>query len=122
MLDPGVRFWKEALGAFREAARLNPGDADAHYNMGLVLNRLRRHTDALQAYRSAVRARPGYASAWGNLGMTAYLLGRYRDATEAFEAARKLVPDYFETRPRQREAWEASRLHRPPMPARRWSP
>jgi len=84
-----------------------------------VLNTLRRHNDALGAYRSALRVRPGYANAWGNLGMTAYLLGRYREAAEAFETARELVPDYFDTRPVQRKVWEASRRHRPPLPARR---
>src|SRR3989442_14560899 len=75
-----------------------------------------RHSEALEAYRAAVRARPGYAAAWGNLGMTAYLLGRFEESEDAFETARTFVPDYFYTRPIQRQAWEASRLRRPPLP------
>lgn len=80
---------------------------------------LQRHDEALEAYRSAVRARPAYVSAWGNLGMTAYLLGRYRESAEAFERARTLAPDYFDTRPVQREAWEAARHQWPPARERR---
>ncbi len=125
----------EALEEFAEAIRLKPDYAAAYMNMGVVFanlsrwdeavgayrqaNTLRRHNDALGAYRSALRVRPGYANAWGNLGMTAYLLGRYTEAAEAFETARELVPDYFDTRPVQRKAWEASRRQRPPIPARR---
>ncbi len=114
-----LRRWEEALSAFREAARLNVKDADARYNIGLVLNILRRHDEALEAYRSAVRARPAYVSAWGDLGMTAYLLGRYRESAEAFETARTLAPDYFDTRPVQREAWDAARHQWPPVRERR---
>jgi len=113
-----LRRWVEALDAFGEAARLNSGDADAHYNMGVVLSTLHRHSEALEAYRAAVRVRPRYAAAWGNLGMTAYLLGRFEESKEAFETARTLIPDYFDTRPIQRAAWDALRLWRTPMPAR----
>jgi hypothetical protein len=49
--------------------------------------------------------------------MTAYLLGRFEESKEAFETARTLIPDYFDTRPIQRGAWEALRLWRQPMPA-----
>lgn len=98
-----------ALREFRATVELAPMDADAHYNIGLVLNGLGRHAEAMQAYRDAVRARPDYADAWGNLGLTANLIGRYRESADAFERAQALLPAYFESRPRQREAFEASR-------------
>jgi len=50
--------------------------------------------------------------------MTAHLLGRFQESAEAFETAGTLVPDYFDTRPIQRQTWKASRLRRPPLPAR----
>ena len=84
-------------------------DADAHYNMGLALNSLGRHAEAVQAYREAVRVRPDYADAWGNLGLTANVIGQYRESADAFERATALLPAYFDSRPRQREAFEASR-------------
>jgi tetratricopeptide (TPR) repeat protein len=98
-----------ALREFRETVALTPMDADAHYNMGLALNSLGRHAEAMQAYHEAVRMRSDYADAWGNLGLTANLIGQYRESAEAFERAEALVPAYFDSRPRQREAFEASR-------------
>src|SRR6058998_1307972 len=97
-----------ALREFRETVELVPMDADAHYNMGLALNSLGRHAEAVQAYREAVRVRPDYADAWGNLGLTANVIGRYRESADAFERAKALLPAYFDSRPRQREAFEAS--------------
>jgi tetratricopeptide (TPR) repeat protein len=84
--------------------------ADAYYNMGFALNCLGRHAEAVQAYREAVRVRPDYADAWGNLGFTANVIGQYRESADAFERAKVLVPAYFDNRPRQREAFEASRV------------
>ena len=98
-----------ALREFRETVELTPMDADAHYNMGLALNSLGRHAEAVQAYREAVRVRPDYADAWGNLGLTENLIGQYRESADAFERAKALLPAYFDSRPRQREAFEASR-------------
>jgi tetratricopeptide (TPR) repeat protein len=100
-----------ALREFRATVELTPRDADAHYNMGLALNSLGRHAEAVQAYREAVRVRPDYADAWGNLGLTANLIGQYRESAHAFERAKALLPAYFDTRPLQREAFEASRGH-----------
>jgi tetratricopeptide (TPR) repeat protein len=108
MLDrPG-----EAFRAFRATVQLAATDADAHYNLGLALNRLGRHTEAVQAYREAVRVRPDYADAWGNLGLTTNLIGQYRESVDAFERANALLPAYFDSRPRQRDAFEASRRDR----------
>lgn len=98
-----------ALREFRATVELTPMDADAHYNMGLALNSLGRHAEAVQAYREAVQARPDYADAWGNLGLSANLTGQYRESADAFERAKALLPAYFDSRPRQREAFEASR-------------
>jgi len=98
-----------ALREFRKIAELTPRDADAHYNVGFALNSLGRHAEAMQAYREAVRLRPDYADAWGNLGLSAHLIGRDRESTDAFERAEALLPAYFDSRPRQREAFAASR-------------
>jgi len=94
---------------FRKTVELTPMDADAHYNLGLALNSLGRHAEAVHAYREAVRLRPDYADAWGNLGLTANMIGLYRESADAFERAKALLPAYFKNRPRQREAFEASR-------------
>lgn len=106
---------EDALREFRQVLRRAPMDADAHYNVGRTLNSLGRHAEAARAYREAVRARPDHAAAWGNLGLSAILIGQYGEAREAFERASTLVPEYFDSRPIQRQAWElASRLSRRP--------
>jgi hypothetical protein len=37
------------------------------------------------------------------------IVGQYRESADAFERAKALLPAYFDSRPRQREAFEASR-------------
>lgn len=61
---------KDALRLFRQAARLEPNDADYHYIMGLGLARAGRGADAAAAFREAVslhRADPDYFQAYGSV-------------------------------------------------------
>lgn len=62
----------EAIAAYRENLRLDPGDWYAHNNLGNVYRATRRQREALDAYRAAVRVRPDYIPAWHNLGVTFY--------------------------------------------------
>jgi protein O-GlcNAc transferase len=47
-----------ALTAFERTTLVNPTDAEAHFQMGVVHQRLRDHERAIAAYRKAVELSP----------------------------------------------------------------
>ena len=68
----------EAIAAFREAIRLKPDLASAHYNLGNALRVQGKLDEAIAAYREAIRLKPDLAEAHYNLGLALYLPGEAR--------------------------------------------
>jgi len=77
----------QAAEAFRRAVELDPGLADAHVNLGVLLHEERDLEGAELCYRLALRADPGSATAAYNLGVVLEDLGRAGDAMEAYRRA-----------------------------------
>ena len=82
--------------AYQEAIRLEPDDAEAHYNLGATYGGLGRYQEAIAAYEEAIHLKPEYAEAQYNLGVAYSELGRYEEAIAAYEEAVRLKPDYAE--------------------------
>jgi len=87
-----------ALNYYREAARLNPGDATVHYNLGNIYFRLGAFESAVDCYRDALEAAPLLAVAHNNTGVALYRLGRTREATEAWRRAVEADPSLASAR------------------------
>jgi tetratricopeptide (TPR) repeat protein len=88
---------KNALPAFQKTAQLLPGEADAHYNLGVALKSSGLLEDAAASYRRALKIKPDYAEAHGNLGNVLKELGRPKDAVDSYRRALALKPDSPET-------------------------
>ena len=88
----------EAIAEYEKALSLNPGDADAHYDLACGLARISgRLQDAIVEYEDAVRLRPEFAAAHVNLGNALLKVpGRSNDAIVHFEEAIHLRPDLAE--------------------------
>ena len=84
---------KDALSAFRKVTELTPRDAEAHFNLGVVLKSLGRPGDAAASYRHAVALKPDYAEAHSNLGNTLRDLGQLDEALACYRHALKIRPD-----------------------------
>jgi len=80
--------------AYQEAIRLEPDDAEAHYNLGAAYGGLGRYQEAITAYQEAIRLKPDFAEAHSNLGLAYGNLGRYQEAIAAYQEAVRLKPDY----------------------------
>ncbi|MDQ2804972.1 MAG: hypothetical protein M3Y41_20715, partial [Pseudomonadota bacterium] len=70
--DAGNRLYGEyryidAEAAYREAIRLDPGNADAHNDLGYLFVIVDRPLEAEAAYREAIRLNPRHAEAHDNL-------------------------------------------------------
>jgi len=74
-----------------------PGNARAHYNLGITLMELRRSQDAIAEYEAALRFEPAYAAAHLNLGVELERTpGRLPEAISHYETALRIKPDYAE--------------------------
>jgi tetratricopeptide (TPR) repeat protein len=101
---------EEAVEVYRDAARAQPEDAEAHLRLGEAL--LARRGDAegaLAALDRAVELRPDEPRGHAARGLALSALGRAAEAVAAFEAAERLDPDYFAGRPAARRVYEAAR-------------
>jgi protein O-GlcNAc transferase len=87
---------KDALPAFQKTAELMPNEADAHYNLGVVLSDLGKLDDAVAEYRRAAKIKPDFAEAHNNLGYLLHTLGQPDAALASCRRAIELKPDYAE--------------------------
>ncbi|MEO0210754.1 MAG: tetratricopeptide repeat protein, partial [candidate division WOR-3 bacterium] len=59
---------KEEERRLRKTLQANPEDAEAHYNLGVLLADQGRYEEAEKEFREAIRIKPEYAEAHFSLG------------------------------------------------------
>jgi len=75
-----------AVAAFRKAADLDPGNAEAWTNLGVALIRAGDDARGVEALRRALRAVPGYPDAHRNLAVVLDRQGRPAEAARHYRA------------------------------------
>lgn len=80
----------EALGAFREAVRLNPDFSIAFHNLGLVLSEQSQASGAIACFERAVQLDQKNLHAWINLGAALMDRAELDEAARCFKSALKL--------------------------------
>jgi uncharacterized membrane protein/Tfp pilus assembly protein PilF len=81
-----------AVGHFREAVRLDPRHAAAHFNLAILLGPTDPH-ESVGHYRAAIAADPRFVPARVNLANALARQGRFGEAIEQYREALKLSPD-----------------------------
>jgi len=89
-------LYKDAIEAFKQAIRIKPDYADAHYNLGVAYGGLGMYKEEIKAYKQAIRIKPDHAGAHYNLGVAYVGLGMYKEAVEAYKQAIRIKPDHAE--------------------------
>jgi Flp pilus assembly protein TadD len=91
--SPDVRSLGESMNSRRsfrrqlEASMINPRDADAHFQLGLIYEQRRQYEDAEASFRRAVAIEPQEADAQLHLGRALRAQGRAADALSHMQAA-----------------------------------
>jgi tetratricopeptide (TPR) repeat protein len=80
-LGAGLRG-RQQFHRMLEAAAVNPHDADAQYQLGLIYQQRRQYTEAIRRFKSAVTIDPAETDAHFQLGRIALEQGRLSDAME----------------------------------------
>jgi tetratricopeptide (TPR) repeat protein len=83
----------EAIVAFQEAARLEPSNPDAHYDLGAACFHEGRLSEAVEAFRCATGLRPGFGKALQPLGAALVDLGRAREASAVYRKLSRMADD-----------------------------
>jgi tetratricopeptide (TPR) repeat protein len=78
---------QEARDAYRRALELDPHHADAHVNLGRLLQEEDLIEEAETHYRAALAESPAHATAWFDLGTALEDLRRAGDAVDAYRRA-----------------------------------
>jgi tetratricopeptide (TPR) repeat protein len=89
--------WDTAIADLRKALAANPGRAEVHNLMGLLLGRKGANSSEVAAeFREAVRLRPDFAEAHNNLGLVLAQSDDDEAALSSFREAIRIRPNYAE--------------------------
>ena len=87
---------EQAVTAFENALRVDPRFAEAHFNLGGVLDSLGMTREAVASYTRAIRIKPDFAKAYNNLGADLQDLGMPEAAAASYAKAIHFRPDFAE--------------------------
>ncbi|MGO9245716.1 MAG: tetratricopeptide repeat protein [Verrucomicrobiia bacterium] len=82
----------ETKERWEKMLRVDPNDARAHYNLGIVLERAGETAGAITHYEQAIRIRPDFAMAHYNLAVAQQRAGKVTDAIKQYEQVLQLEP------------------------------
>jgi Tfp pilus assembly protein PilF len=87
----------ESLVVCQKSVQLNPQDAEAHNNLGILLQEAQgRLKEAEESCRQAITLKPDFVDAHYNLGNTLKKQGRLDEAEESYTQAITLKPDFVD--------------------------
>jgi tetratricopeptide (TPR) repeat protein len=87
---------REAVEAYEQALRRDPGHIDALLNLGRLHHEMRRYPEAEACFGRVLRAHPGHATAAYNLGVVLEDVKREEEAESAYRLALRLNPELRE--------------------------
>jgi predicted TPR repeat methyltransferase len=86
----------KAKSVFEKAARLNPPDLSACYNLGRLKQMEGDDQGAIDIYRVIVKQQPRFGLAWNNMGLAYREIGDPEEAISCFRRAVAFAPDMAE--------------------------
>ena len=87
---------QQAVELISTSVRIKPDFAEAHAELGNLLQALNRHEEAIGCYQKALVLKPDLAQAHNNLGVALQALNRLEEAVASYQKALTLKPEYAE--------------------------
>jgi len=87
-----VGHWRDEVNLFEQALKVTEGNALAHNNLGLALQKRGRTEEAIRHYREALRIDPALFNAHGNLGNALREQGKGEEGMRHYEEALRINP------------------------------
>ena len=87
-----------AAAAYRKALALNPANATAHNNLGVILLKRKKLDEAMAHFLKALQAKPSDPHCRRNIGDTLIHQGKTDEAMARYREALRLDPKYTEVR------------------------
>ena len=87
---------EQRLNDANKVLSIKSDDADAYYNMGILLQKQNKMEEAIGAYKKALSIKPDYANAYTNMGNAFKSQRKFEEAIEVYKKALSIKPDYAE--------------------------
>jgi tetratricopeptide (TPR) repeat protein len=85
---------EKAIKELREAVKINPNYAEAHYELGVLYDEKEDHAGAAQELQKAININPNYADAHFRLGILYQALRGYDQTLSQFEEVLRINPNF----------------------------
>lgn len=85
--------YREAIEAFNQSIRFDPGNAETYNDLGLAYSKLKLYDDSIAAFKQALRLKSNFAVAYFNLGVVFGELDQQEAAIKAYKEAIRLEPE-----------------------------
>jgi len=94
--NAGLMQFDAAIESYKNALRIMPNYADAHYNMAIILNDHNDPDAAIESYKQAIKIKPDFAESYINMGIILKDKGDPEAAINCFKQALKIKPKFAE--------------------------
>src|SRR5438445_3230686 len=89
------KLFDSAIRDLKQATVIDPSNAAAYYNMGIIYKDMRKWTDAADAFSAWLRLDPESPALHYELGNSLFEQGKVTDAMGEFEKALKIDPKLY---------------------------
>ena len=100
-----------AIKCFERATKLQPDYAEAHFNLGVAFQKLKKIDSSIMSYENAIKFIHSYPAAHNNLGVINLSQGEFNSAVKNFEWAIAYSPNYAEAHNNLGKTYQALRQY-----------
>ena len=100
-----------AIKCFERATKLQPDYAEAHFNLGVAFQKLKKIDSSIMSYENAIKFIHSYPAAHNNLGVIKLSQGEFNSAVKNFEWAIAYSPNYAEAHNNLGKTYQALRQY-----------
>jgi uncharacterized protein YjbI with pentapeptide repeats/tetratricopeptide (TPR) repeat protein len=91
--DEGHEEEDTIIEQYKQAIRINPDDAEAHFLLGVTYTNLKMYKKSIESFKQVIRIDPGCAGAHNNIGLAYCELGKYEESIESYKQAIRIDHD-----------------------------